>query len=144
MALTGTVTRIADGDTFTMTTARGTERVRLFGIDAPEHGQAGGTAARNDLAALISDKVVDVKPPPRHGSFPRSYDRIVGTVSVGGTDVGWSMISLGDAWAYDAFDPPPSYDQAMNQARGLHIGVWSEPDPLPPWYWRKAHHHGRH
>lgn len=137
-AFSGTVTKVSDGDTFTVATDHGAQRVRIFGIDAPEHGQAFGTAARQDLAALILDKTVEVVPPPRHTKFPRSYDRVVGLVTVGGTDVGWSMISLGDAWAYDDFSPPPSYDDAMAQAISLHIGLWSDKEPLPPWDWRKA------
>ncbi|MFT4036312.1 MAG: thermonuclease family protein [Patulibacter sp.] len=57
---TGTVTRIADGDTLTLRTPAGTsERVRLLGIDAPElsttrtgYEQCGGRQARDALAAL--------------------------------------------------------------------------------------------
>ena len=135
-AFPATVTKIADGDTFTVRTDHDTRRIRIFGIDAPEHGQPGGTAAKKDLAALIAGKTVDIEPPPHHRKFPRSYDRIVATVTVDGTDVGWSMISLGDAWAYDEFDPPARYDDAMAQAQSLHIGLWADANPLPPWDWR--------
>lgn len=130
------VTKVADGDTFTVMVDGEKQRVRIFGIDAPEHDQPGGGKAKADLSALILGKVVEVEPPPRHGRFPTSYDRIVGVVTIGGTDIGWTMLTLGDAWAYDEFKPPRSYDEAMTQAAQVHAGLWAQGDPVAPWDWR--------
>ncbi len=44
---------IADGDTFTVLANDEKQRIRIFGIDAPEHDQPGGAAATHDLTALI-------------------------------------------------------------------------------------------
>lgn len=143
-AFSATVTKIADGDTFTVIAGGVKERIRIFGIDAPEHDQPGGTAAKNDLATLILGKMVEIEPPPHHKTFPKSYDRIVGVVLIGGVDAGWSMLSLGDAWAYDEFNPPRSYDEAMTQAANAHIGLWSNGTPVPPWEWRHRKTHYRH
>ena len=135
-AFPATVTKIADGDTFTVMTDGGKQRIRIFGIDAPEHDQPFGGKAKADLSALLLGKTVEIEPPPHHRIFPKSYDRIVAVVRAGGTDIGWTMLSLGDAWAYDEFEPPRSYDEAMTQAAGIHAGLWAQGDPVAPWDWR--------
>ena len=61
-----------------------------------------------------------------------------------GQDVGWTMLTLGDGWAYDEFGPPRSYDEAMTQAAGLHLGLWRDASPEAPWDWRRAHHVGHY
>ncbi|MDX7951784.1 thermonuclease family protein [Lichenihabitans sp. Uapishka_5] len=145
-AFPAVVTKIADGDTFTVMADGQKQRIRVFGIDAPEHDQPFGSKAKADLSALILGKTVEVEPPPGHRSFPKSYDRIVAMVRTGqGTDIGWTMLTLGDAWAYDEFHPPRSYDEAMTQAASIHQGLWSQADPTAPWDWRhRKPHYRRH
>lgn len=144
-AFPATVTKIADGDTFTVMVKGEKQRIRIFGIDAPEHDQPYGSKAKADLSALILDKVVDIEPPPGQSRFPKSYDRIVGMATIAGTDVGWTMISLGDAWAYDEFSPPASYDTAEAQAIKSHAGLWANGNPVAPWAWRhRKPHYRRH
>jgi endonuclease YncB( thermonuclease family) len=48
------VTRIIDGDTIEVEREGVTERVRLLGIDAPEHNEPGFAASRDHLDALLS------------------------------------------------------------------------------------------
>lgn len=47
------VVRIVDGDTFDVRTPHGLERVRLFGVDAPELGAPGGREACRLLSWLV-------------------------------------------------------------------------------------------
>ena len=57
----GKVTRIADGDTFTMVFENGFDvRVRLNGIDSPEKKQAFSKRAKQTLSDLIYNKEVKV------------------------------------------------------------------------------------
>ncbi|HAN27999.1 MAG TPA: hypothetical protein DCP75_09840, partial [Haliea salexigens] len=51
--LSGTVVRIADGDTLTLLDASNTQhKIRLHGIDTPERGQPFGNAAREALESF--------------------------------------------------------------------------------------------
>lgn len=90
-SLEATVTRIVDGDTIRVTGQ--TERVRLFGIDAPEAGKPGGAEATAALERLI---------PPGTGVRLEPvetdrYGRLVARVFVGGADLSRSMIDAGHA-----------------------------------------------
>jgi len=49
----GTVTRVWDGDTVTLTAGGVDHRVRLAAIDAPEHGQPYAEEARRELSRLL-------------------------------------------------------------------------------------------
>lgn len=144
-AFTALVIKVSDGDTVTVTHDGEKQRVRVFGIDAPEHDQPGGTQAKHDMTALALGKTVEVDPPFGKRKFPHSYNRIVATLTTPeGTDIGWTLLTLGDAWAYDQFKPPRQYDEAMTQAASIHEGLWAAPEPIAPWDWRRAHHVGHY
>ena len=52
--IVGTVSRVKDGDTFVL---KG-HSVRLYGINAPEKNQIGGSAATNYLRQLVKNQIV--------------------------------------------------------------------------------------
>src|SRR5204863_9459601 len=94
--LTGRVVRIADGDTVTILDATNTQhRIRLQGIDAPESHQAFGTQSKKNLSDLIFDKDVTVE----YEKIDR-YGRIVGKITLAGTDIDLEQIKAGMAWHY--------------------------------------------
>ncbi|MCJ2097462.1 thermonuclease family protein [Methylobacterium sp. E-046] len=141
-AFPATVTKIADGDTFTVMESMQKIRVRIFGIDAPEHDQPYGDNATAMLAQLILGQTVEIEPPHGGRSFPKSFDRIVGVVHRNGQDVELVMIGSGNAWAYDRFRVQDVYDDAQGQAVIHGVGLWAG-NPVPPWDWRKQHSHQR-
>ncbi len=58
-SFTGTVTRVVDGDTFYIT---GQDvRIRVWGLDAPEVGTYGGSAATSEMFRLVSGKPLTFK-----------------------------------------------------------------------------------
>ena len=76
MARKERVTRVIDGDTFQ--TASRKRSVRLAGVDAPEKGTKGGTAATAKLRGLIGGQQVTVNTVARD-----KYGRAVANVLVG-------------------------------------------------------------
>ena len=95
VALEGKVVSIADGDTITVLQDRNQIKIRLYGIDTPEKGQAFGKAAKKYTSALVARKTVKVIPYDTD-----KYGRTVGVVLVGGVNVNQSLIATGLAWQY--------------------------------------------
>lgn len=140
LTLEGRVVGVADGDTVTVLDAdRRQHKVRLAGIDAPEKGQAFGTRSKQALSRLVfgQDVVVAYSKKDRYG-------RIVGRIESGGRDVNLELVRAGAAWVYRQYLrelPEPDrqhYLDAEDEARSDSAGLWRDPDPAPPWAWRKA------
>ncbi|HEY5644855.1 MAG TPA: thermonuclease family protein, partial [Pseudomonadales bacterium] len=73
----GTVTRVWDGDTVTLTVHGQEHRVRLGAIDAPEHDQPYGRQARAHLSRLVLNETVRLVT-----ETTDPYGRLVGTLWV--------------------------------------------------------------
>jgi endonuclease YncB( thermonuclease family) len=136
--LTGTVVRVADGDTVTVLDgAKRQHRIRIAGIDAPERGQADYEISRQHLAKLAFGKTVIVEWHKRD-----QYGRLVGKVDAGELDVGLEQVRAGQAWWFrqyaneqSAFDRS-RYETAEFEARTNQRGLWKTGRPAPPWEWR--------
>jgi endonuclease YncB( thermonuclease family) len=127
--------RVVDGDTLEL---RG-ERIRLFGVDAPELGQPwwddggreqdAGQSARDALAMLVQGKRLAVTVLRED-----QYRRSVAIVKVDGRDVARLLVSQG--WAFAA--PGSSrYRRTENAARRRRRGFW-QGDVMMPWDFRAA------
>ena len=93
----GQVTRVVDGDTFWINSQ--SNRVRVWALDAPEIGRAGGSAATARLANLISGRSVhcNMRDVDRYG-------RIVGQCWLpDGRDIAATMIASGSVREYCRF-----------------------------------------
>jgi micrococcal nuclease len=42
------------------------------------------------------------------------------------------------AWAYPGFVKEPKLIDMQVAAKAELLGLWSEPEPIPPWDWRKG------
>lgn len=115
--------RVVDGDTFSV----GAERVRLWGVDAPEGRQvcqndqgkayACGDVARDQLVGLIGGRAVRCEVRDRD-----PYGRAVARCLAGSTDLGEAMVRAG--WAVDyvqfsrgRFETPSTWRADARQAR---------------------------
>ena len=56
---------IADGDTITVLKAKTPIRIRLYGIDCPESGQAFGKKAKQFTSGMVFRKIVRIEPVDR-------------------------------------------------------------------------------
>ena len=133
--LIGTVIRVVDGDTLVVQLSSGPIRVRLYGIDAPEHNQPGGREATAELTSLVSGERVQLEPINQD-----RYSRMVARVLRGRLDVNAEMIHLGDAWVYRHYlrREDRGWCGLESEARRAHRGLWADRDAVPPWDFR--HH----
>jgi micrococcal nuclease len=133
---TGAVTHISDGDTLWVRRAQQHEAhpVRIDGIDAPEICQAFGPQARAALSTHLLGQRVHVTERAHD-----QYGRMVARVTLGGDDVGAWMVQHGYAWSYRYHSSEGPYKKAEAQARKLGLGLFAEPDPMPPREFRRQH-----
>ena len=130
-----TVVGISDGDTVTLLSPDKKQlHVRLMTIDAPEKAQPYGNAAKMGLSRLIFKKQVGID-----AYKVDRYGRTVATLWLGEQDICLEMVKSGMAWVYTKYADPrifPEYYSAEAQARTKHLGLWSQPNPVPPWAFR--------
>jgi len=109
------------------------EVIRLFGIDCPEKDQDFGTRAKQFTSDMVFRKIVEVA---RIGET--SYGRPVAWVSINGKSLNKELIRAGLAWWYRWYAPHESeLAQLERVAREKGIGLWSQPNPIPPWEFRR-------
>ena len=130
--------RVIDGDTI----AWRDERIRLWGIDAPEMNQscAGadgvGEVSKEALSSIIrgSIDVILCHAVVKDGRFRDLYGRAVATCRVNGQDVGELMVWSG--WARDYwFFSDRQYEMFERFARDDARGMWLYGCEAP-WEWR--------
>lgn len=133
--ITGKVVAVADGDTITVLDDTKTQhKIRLWGIDTPESKQDYGQRAKQALSDMVYSKpvTVDVQDTDR-------YKREVGKVYQGDTYVNLEMIKLGMAWWYQQYAKSAmDLKDAEATARTEKVGLWSRPDAVAPWDFRRG------
>lgn len=154
--MVGRVVGTSDRDTITVLDASNTQhRVRIAGIDAPEHGQPGGQRSKESLSALVYDQPVRVESRKRD-----RFDRVVGKVWVASPDsscrgkpdcpmtldAGLAQITIGRAWWFRKYATEQSpedrgrYEFAEQEASSRKVGLWRDGTAVPPWQWRQRRH----
>jgi endonuclease YncB( thermonuclease family) len=124
------VVGISDGDTITVLIERTPVRVRLSGIDCPEIGQDFGTRAKAATSELAFGKAVTI-----HWRGHDRFGRIVADVILpDGRNVNHELVRRGLAWWYRNYAPhDPILPKLEAEARAAKLGLWSQPNPVPPW-----------
>ena len=134
---------VIDGDTIKI----GREKIRLFGIDAPEIKQVCknenndsypcGITAKNYLSWLIKGDNENDEKIYCYYSERDKYKRIIGECFIGTlskTNINRIMVSHGRAVAYLKYTE--KYLDAQNIAKNKKIGIWNGTFDLPE-EWRK-------
>jgi len=129
----GKVVGVTDGDSITvLRDDKSQVKVRLDQIDAPEISQPFGRAANKALSRLVFGKVVDIET-----SGLDKYGRTIGLVTLDCEAANYTMVKTGYAWAYRKYLRKYDLLTWEEDARNQRLGLWSEPNPIPPWEWRK-------
>jgi len=134
----GKVVGVADGDSIKMLRDREQVKVRLVEIDAPEKGQAFGNRSKQALEDLVKGQEVRVVERGKD-----RYQRTLGRVYRGDLDVNAEQVRQGLAWVYRQYSKDATLFPIEAEAKEQKRGLWRDPEPVPPWEWRKAPAHWR-
>ncbi len=132
--LNGYVVGVSDGDTVKVLDAgKKQHRIRLLGIDAPESNQAFGQKSKQYLSSLIFNKNVSITYKEKD-----QYGRILGTIFYENENINLKMVQAGLAWHYVYFAKDnKELAEAEAAARKEKLGLWGDPNPMPPWDFRR-------
>ena len=126
--------KVYDGDTIeVMAGGPKSLRVRLHAIDSPEKGQPFSNAASKRTRELIEGRRVRVEVRDRD-----RYDRLVARIYIDDRDLSEQLISEGLAWHYTRYSSELALGRAQREARKARRGLWQDPDPVPPWEFRRS------
>lgn len=127
-----TCSRAIDGDSIEVTKNQFPFEVRIVGIDAPELDQPFGDLARKAVEAVCVGKQVTV-----NVSDHDQYGRAIAEVTLPGSfSLGRTLVASGGAWWYRSYSHDLELGRLEAEARGKKKGLWSQPNPVPPWQWR--------
>lgn len=134
-SFTGQVVAILDGDTIDVLRNGNAARIRLQGIDCPEKGQPYGNKAKQAASVLVFGRGVTLQ---TYGID--KYGRILADVLLSdGTNLNHVLVKEGWCWWYRKYAPTDTELEAYEKmARDMRKGLWVDPDPIPPWVYRKA------
>ncbi len=136
------VVLVQDGDSIQVVPVNQSDRqvrVRLYGIDAPEHDQDFGREATERLRSLVrgqNNLTLEYKDTDRYG-------RLVGVLYFGPShrqrSVNQVMVEEGLARWYSRYGGRElGLDQAEQNARRARRGIWSSGSQVAPWDHRRA------
>jgi len=136
LAWQGKVVGVSDGGTLTVMHEGRGEKIRLYGIDCPENHQDFGTKAKKFTSSMAYEKLVAVESVTQD-----RYGRSVALVKVTGQSLNEELLKAGLAWVYIRYCDKPLCNEWLKykeRARQRKSGLWSLPNPIPPWEFRRA------
>jgi micrococcal nuclease len=134
------VVGVTDGDTIhALVNDYHLLRVRLRNIDAPEKEQAFGQASKQNLSQYIFGRDVEL-----HVFGTDRYGRLLAVIMLNGVDINLQQVRDGYAWVYKKYIGENSpgvqarYRSAEIEAKQSRRGLWSDPNSVPPWKFRRS------
>ena len=136
-AWSGEVEGIIDGDSITVLNRKTLKdvKVRLYGIDTPERGQAFSKKARQFTSKTVYGKVVEVKV-----MATDRYGRTVAMIYADKTLLNEELVKAGLAWVYWQYCGHPICETWKGLQMGARMdkrGLWADPNRIPPWEFRR-------
>ena len=126
------VLRVIDGDTVYVKHSEKLLKLRLLNIDAPELNQPYGNKSHTYLKSLIDSELIDIETTGQD-----RYKRLLSTIYFEGNNINKMMVEKGLAWVYDDYVIDRALYDDQRAAIKNKIGLWSDPNSISPWLWRK-------
>ncbi len=133
-SFTALVVSVKDGDTIEVVSQGRATRIRLRGIDCPEKRQAYGYRAKLATSMLTFGQAVTI-----HAHVKDKYGRLVADVMLPDEiNVNHLLVRDGWCWWYREYAPADTVLEMLEtEARQTKRGLWIDPNPIPPWVYRK-------
>jgi micrococcal nuclease len=113
---------------------RGSQNVYdCMALIARRRGQAFGQKAKQATSSLLFGKDVRIE---SHGRD--KHRRTLGTVFDGDLNVNQELVKEGWCWWFRKFVPKdPTLKQLEQEVKDAKKGLWADPNPVPPWLYRR-------
>ena len=125
---------VHEGDRLTVHHEGRKDMIYLRGVDCPELKQSYGKQAKHVTAAYIANREVVVRDLKRDRQGRMTADILLPD----GRQIAHELIKEGLAWV----QPGGAGDQDLKGmeelAKASKNGLWSEPNPVPPWKWKST------
>lgn len=133
-SFTAEVFRVIDGDTVEVLFREQPLRVSLHGVDCPDRDQVYGEEAKGFTSSLVSQETVEVVVVIQD-KLGRIWTRVL---LPDGRSLNRELVRAGLAW-WDREQAPDDVElEALEEAaRESRKGLWADPDPVPPWEYRR-------
>jgi endonuclease YncB( thermonuclease family) len=132
---TARVVHVGDGDSITVLSGTTESRLRLAEVDCPELNQPWGDSAKDFTISLVSGQIVTVTA-EGHDRYGRTIAHVQ---TEDGADLNTELVRAGLAWHYKRYSTSTTLARLEYEARRDRRGLWKDPDPTPPWEWRRLH-----
>ena len=138
-ALAGTefvarVLTVHEGDRLTLHYQERNQAVALRDVDCPELKQPYGKQAKHAAAAYLANRDVLVRELKKDQRGRMTADILL----TDGRNIAHELVKEGLAWVQPGEVHDPVLKDMEELARASKHGLWSEPDPIPPWKWKPA------
>ncbi|MBI3355740.1 MAG: thermonuclease family protein [Nitrospirae bacterium] len=126
------VVTVHEGDRLTIYHDGRREMIYLKDVDCPELKQPYGKQAKHATAAYVGNREIVVRAlnRDRHGRTTAEV------VLQDGRNIAHELIKEGLAWSRPETAEGRSLGDIEQLARAEGKGLWSDPNPVPPWKWK--------
>ena len=138
--LRGKLFRTWGGDNFEVGQKQQLHYFLLIGVDCPEPGQPFFDEACDCLINTCSDREIEMDV-LRYDEFKREIGHAWVTNDDGvRVNLAIDLLSKGLGWYdHNEFEGSDRYREIMESAREKKLGLWSQPNPTPPWeHWKNT------
>jgi endonuclease YncB( thermonuclease family) len=130
------VVGIKDGDTVVLLMDGKEQTIRLGHVDCPESKQPFGRRAKQFTSDMCFGEYVTLQVDEKN-KYDRNKRLIAEIILANGRNVNKELVKNGLAWHFVQYSKDEEYAALEVEARKSRYGVWSQPDPIAPWDWRK-------